>query len=247
MENMKNKILLYNNDCLDKKLLDSIKDNSIDVIFTSPPYNLGSGGIFARKNYPQNKYGESKYKKDINLDNNKNWKDWITEVVLTWLEKTEYFFLNLQSLSPNKKDIIEVIFRLKDHFVDRIIWDKGSGLPTGFQKNLLMPVFEDIYIFKKNSKNRKIGTKEFNSGSIKNLIHITKNKNKYAKIHQAIFPEELANFIFKSFVKNNGIVGDIFLGTGTSAIVAKKLNLSFIGVEIDKDYFEIAKQRINEK
>lgn len=70
--------------------------------------------------------------------------------------------------------------------------------------------------------------------------------NKYTKIHSVMFPIDLPLYIFSNFVKDEGIVADPFLGLGSSGIAAKMLGLSFIGVELDKEYFEITKKRIKD-
>ena len=66
------------------------------------------------------------------------------------------------------------------------------------------------------------------------------------KKHPAIFPEKLVEKCVKVSGLKNGVVLDPFLGTGTTGIVAKKNNLDFIGIEIDKDYFDFANERIND-
>lgn len=238
---MENKI--YNEDCAS---FDIKKHNfQVDVIFTSPPYNLGKGGQFLRTSNPKTTYGGPKYHKDINLDKKENYSNWLKEIILKYLPYCEYFFLNLQSLSPNKIDIIDLIYQLKDYYIDKIIWDKGFGVPTGFQKNLLMPCFEEIFIFSKyGNKTRKINSKPFNSGSIKNIIKITKRKNEFKEFNQAVFPLELCDFIIKNFVPVNGKIADIFSGTGSCAISALNHNVGFIGIEINKQIFDLSIKRI---
>ncbi len=59
-----------------------------------------------------------------------------------------------------------------------------------------------------------------------------------------MFPEELIEPMIKAGCPQNGIVLDPFIGSGTTALVAKKLNCHFIGIEINPEYCEIAKNRI---
>ena len=69
-------------------------------------------------------------------------------------------------------------------------------------------------------------------------------KDKKLYKHPTIKPLEL----LEKFIKNSSHAGDIildpFMGSGTTGVACKKLNRDFIGIEIDKDYFEIAKNRI---
>ena len=72
------------------------------------------------------------------------------------------------------------------------------------------------------------------------------NSNSYkpAFEHPAIFPEQLANDHIISWSNENDIVFDPFMGSGTTGKMCKLLKRNFIGVEIDKQYFDIAKDRI---
>jgi len=64
--------------------------------------------------------------------------------------------------------------------------------------------------------------------------------------HSAMFPKTLPEFCIKAGCPENGIVLDPFMGSGTTAIIAKKLNRNFIGFEINKDYIKIIKRRLKE-
>lgn len=62
--------------------------------------------------------------------------------------------------------------------------------------------------------------------------------------HPAMFPEELPYRLIKMLSYKGATVLDLFMGAGTTGVVCKKLNRSFIGIELDKNYFNIAKERI---
>jgi len=78
-----------------------------------------------------------------------------------------------------------------------------------------------------------------------NTGYMRTTKDKIAYKHPAIFPEELVNRHILSWSNDGDTVLDCFLGSGTTGKVAKQLNRGFIGIEISKEYFEIAKGRIN--
>lgn len=63
--------------------------------------------------------------------------------------------------------------------------------------------------------------------------------------HFATYPEKLLEVPIKSGCPENGIVMDIFMGSGTTAIVAKRLNRNYIGIELNPEYIKIAENRIN--
>ena len=65
--------------------------------------------------------------------------------------------------------------------------------------------------------------------------------------HKAIFPTKLVQTIIQNFTKENDIIYDPFMGTGTTAVVAKSMNRFYLGSEISKQYCEIAESKIKEK
>ena len=71
-------------------------------------------------------------------------------------------------------------------------------------------------------------------------------KDKIAFQHPAIFPEQLASDHILSWSNENDLILDCFMGSGTTAKMAIIHKRSFIGIEINKDYFEIAQQRLKE-
>ena len=62
--------------------------------------------------------------------------------------------------------------------------------------------------------------------------------------HVAPFPTELPKVCIKAGCPEDGIVMDIFMGSGTTAVVAEKLGRKWIGIELNPNYCEIAKRRI---
>ena len=71
------------------------------------------------------------------------------------------------------------------------------------------------------------------------------SSDKIAYKHPAIFPETLAHDHVLSWSNEGDVVLDPFMGSGTTGKMAKQLNRNFIGIELDEDYFNIAKERIN--
>jgi len=79
-----------------------------------------------------------------------------------------------------------------------------------------------------------------------NHIHFVQKSNQHTKQskHPAVYPVELCEFFIKAFSDEGDIVLDPFMGSGTTGVAAKNLNRKFIGIELDEDYFDIAKKRI---
>lgn len=204
---------------INKDILDTIDelDNDFDICLTSPPYNLFKNNF----GWKVPKEQLQKYNYVNRKDKIDNYVDFLYEVITKLLHKCKYFFLNVQSLGPNKKDLIELQYKLRDYYCDTIIWNKNNGIPNGFNERVMTNCFEYIHIYSLNNS-RSIGTKKW-KGNIKNVINIPGNqKNKYSKFHKAMFPLELADYILKNFVKENGKVLDCFGGLGTTMIACKK-------------------------
>ena len=66
-------------------------------------------------------------------------------------------------------------------------------------------------------------------------------------IHPATFPMELAVRHIKSWSNEGDVVLDPFLGSGTTALAAFDLNRNFIGIEMNEEYYDLSKNRINER
>lgn len=88
--------------------------------------------------------------------------------------------------------------------------------------------------------------KNLNKGRIKRSVWSI-NTKAFKGCHFAPFPEELIETPIKSCCPEDGIVLDIFMGSGTSGLVAKKLNRNYIGIELNEEYVELSKKRIAEE
>ena len=69
--------------------------------------------------------------------------------------------------------------------------------------------------------------------------------NRNGKLHPTQKPIELLEWLVKTYSNENDVILDNCMGSGTTGIACKKLNRSFIGIELNEDYFNIAKERIN--
>lgn len=76
-------------------------------------------------------------------------------------------------------------------------------------------------------------------------INQVKNVSKKGNSHPCPIPLELAERIIKATTNEGDTIFDPFMGSGTTGVACKNLNRNFIGIELDKEYFEIAKKRIN--
>lgn len=73
------------------------------------------------------------------------------------------------------------------------------------------------------------------------------NTKPYHDAHFAVYPEELVATMIKAGCPENGIVLDPFMGSGTTAVVARKLNRNFVGIELNSEYIKLANKRLEQE
>jgi len=204
-------------DCLE--VMKTIKDNSIDVSFTSPPYN--------RKR--NDKYKEFN---DVNVD----WFGMNVKVINELLRISKnHVIYNIQANFYNRKDVYNIIGHFSDKIVDIHIWEKSNPMPAG-GKSITNSVEYFLILGDKPLKSNKTYTK--------NIITTSVNSS-MPKEHKAVMKYEVAEHFIKNFTNEGEIILDCFLGYGTTAIACIKLNRNFIGIELKKVYLDMSKKRIN--
>lgn len=240
-------VKLYNDDCL--KVLQKMIDNNekVGCIITSPPYNMclriHSGRYMSRWGWKGNVGSFSSkyegYKDDLPMDKYFSFQD---EFIDKALQVTDLMFYNIQMITGNKVALLQLLGKYAEKIKEIIIWNKGYGQPA-MQKGVLNSQYEFIFVFQ-NSKpyNRSFEDALFPRGTETNVWDIKRERNKLTK---AGFPKELVRRILKNFVKSDSIVFDPFMGSGTTGVVCKELGYDFIGIEMDNNLFEKAKERID--
>lgn len=238
---------LLNSNCLD--VLQQMIDNNekVDCIVTSPPYNMNlrimNGKYKSRcnnKNHQiefSNKYNN--YQDDLPMDEYFKFQD---EFISKALQVTDLMFYNIQMITGNKVALLQLMGKYAEKIKEIIIWNKGYGQPA-MQNGVLNSQYEFIIVFQ-NSKpyNRSFENALFPRGTETNVWDIKRERNNLIK---AGFPQELVKRILKNFVKSGSKILDPYMGSGTTGIVCKELGYDFIGVELDKEMFDKAKDRIN--
>ena len=210
---------LYQADCLQK--LKEITDKSIDITFTSPPYNR-------KRNDKYTNYD----------DTIKDYYKFLIDVIDLLLSKTKrHVIINLQTNYYNKQDVYKFIGHYYNKIQNVIIWEKSNPLPAN--GNNITNAFEYFFI---------LGNTAIKSNTTYTKNHITTsiNNNQVTKMHKAVMKQEVSDWFINKFTKDNDVVLDCFMGLGTTGISCVKYNRDFIGIELDKEYFNIAESRIKE-
>ena len=221
---------LYNNDCL--SILPILAAESVDLIITSPPYNLGN------KHHTGNNYHKSY---DDNIPEDK-----YQEEQLEFLNNSYKILKDTGSLIYNHKNRIkkgkqlspyEWIFKSKFIVKQEIVWINRS---QNFDKIRFYPFTERLYWLAKKAE-----TKLFNAINHYDVFNWKEWKPEGTKgKHKRAFPVKMVEDILNCF-PNAKIICDPYMGSGSTGVAAKNLNRNFIGIEINKEYFEIAENRIN--
>ena len=249
-------IVLHEGDCLD--LLKGLPDGSVDLVLTSPPYCIG-------------KVYEDQTKAEDFVSNHEQILPEIVRVVkpggsICW--QVGYHVSN-RVVTPLDFIVYRILSEHKNIFLrNRIIWTFGHGLHSadrfsGRHESIMWFTKGHDYHFdldevrvpqkypgKRHYKGDKKGDYSGNPLG-KNPSDVWEIPNVKANHvektdHPCQFPIELANRLIKSMTKQDGIVLDPYLGSGTSAASAIMCGRKFVGSEIDPKYAEIAKRRIRE-
>jgi site-specific DNA-methyltransferase (adenine-specific) len=240
---------LFNDDCL--KVLPTIPDKCIDLILTDPPYGttqckwdsvipfepmwkelkriIKDNGCIAL-------FGSEPFSSALRMSNIKQFKyDWI------W-QKTTAGNISLSNKQPLKyHEIISIFYQNKSNYYKQLI--PRDDLGTKRLKNKNNPIrFKGNNITNTNkSKNYNINKYDEN---FKNPSSILKFKINRGKLHPTQKPVALLEYLIKTYTNENDTVLDFTMGSGSTGVACKNLNRNFIGIEKDKQYFDIATDRI---
>lgn len=230
---MNNNYKIYNNDCLEQ--IKKIKDHSIDVILTDPPYNIAkysTGNI------------KMKHRSDINND--------VAEWDLSEINPLDYLEDFKRIIKPNGNIFIFTSYNLIGKWHDVFdkefdtfqffIWHKTNPVPNVFRKGFLNSCEMIICLWNKGHKwNFSKQNKMHNF--FESPICMQPERLKNPK-HPTQKPVKLLEH-FISISSNEGdIIYDPFMGVASTGVAALNLNRKFIGCEIDKTYFEASEKRL---
>lgn len=231
---------LLQGDCLDTlKILES---DSINTIVTSPPYN--KKGLSGKKTI-----GNQLWKK-FNIDYNqyddnmpeKDYQEWMVSVLnemFRIIKPNGSLFFNHKPRRHDNKVYLPSTFIEKSNFnlYQLIIWNRKSS--PNIRKDILLPNTEHIYWLVKGKP--KVFKSNIPSHYNSEVWQIKVGRQKE---HPAPFPLELVETCINLTTEKNDLVLDPFMGSGTTGVACVNTSRNFIGIEIDKKYFDISLLRI---
>ena len=219
-------IKLYCDDCLN--IMKQIENESVDLIVTDPPYL-----IKYKTNHRKNKDHDF-CSEILNDDNEQLIIDYIRECYRILKNNTAmYMFCNCDKVDFFKQELENAGFKIKN----MIIWVKNNWT-AGDLKAQFGKQYEIIFLVNK-------GRKCFNGKRITDVWMFDKISGK-KQLHQNQKPVDLLKQCILKHSDENDIIFDGFMGSGSTGVACIETGRKFIGVELDKKYFEIAKNRIEE-
>lgn len=266
--NLVNKIIY--GDC--EEVLKKIPSDSIDLIFTSPPY----------ADQRKNTYG------GISPDKYVQWFLPKTLEMLRVLSPTGTFVLNIKERVVDGERhtyVLDLIQKMREQgwfWTEEFIWHKKNSHP-GKWSNRFRDNWERLLQFNKNKKflmNQEsvmVPVGDWAKSRLSNLSEKDKTRDNSAvgsgfgknvskwvgrdrvypsnvlhlatecgnKNHSAAFPIDLPSWFIKLFTNEGDVVLDPFVGSGTTALAAIQLGRRFIGIDVNRDYIDISLDRIH--
>lgn len=229
---MKDKYTLIQGDCLEE--MRKMPTGSVNMVFTSPPYNDSGKTERDKKTNRHFKYLECEYKE--------NYDKWLIECIDEMLRVAKrQVMINIQPILSNKADVYKIIGHYADIIDNILIWYKPNAQPQHYPHRIAN--FYEMVIILKGKEFDKL---YINSNGYTNVIvkNINSNHN-YSNIHRAIMSEDFSDEIIREFTLDNDIVLDPFNGLGTTGISCIKYRRKYIGIELNQKYYDISNERLH--
>lgn len=225
--------VIYNEDCYEG--IKKIPDKSIDLVYIDIPYEKtksngyysGGGAFGVEKREYQRNLRDTKLMDGIDYSI-------LNELCRVMKKIYIYIWCSKEQILP----IMNYFIKQKECFYELMFWGKTNPTPTCNCKYL--SDVEYCLMF------REKGTLIYGTYNTKSKFYISetnkKDKNDYE--HDTIKPLELVENHIINSTKENEVVLDCFMGSGTTAVACKELGRNYIGFEINPKYYQIAIDRL---
>ena len=244
---------IINDDCV--KAMNEMEENSVDVIFADPPYNLQLGESLTR---PDNSAVNGVYEEWDNFSSLKEYDNYTRR----WMQAARRVLKEDGTIwvIGSYHNIFRVGYILQDlgfWILNDIIWNKVNPMPN-FKGTRFTNAHETLIWAAKTPKSKYT----FNYEAMKAMNDDVQMRSDWqlplctgkerlkgadgAKLHPTQKPEALLYRVLMASSNVGDVVLDPFFGTGTTGAVAKKIGRNFIGIERDAAYVAGAQQRIDE-
>jgi DNA modification methylase len=232
--------LLGNGNCVD--YLKFIDTNTVDLILTDPPYNLGN---FMRKrntNLVKMRENQFAYAGWDNLSQD----DWEKEMEIFFQESSRVLkksgslllFMSLIKIET----IIKIASKYKCYYKTTGIWHKTNPMPRNMNIHFVNSTEAWVYFVNNDTS----GTFNNSGKMVHDFIEtsLTTAKEKKFGKHPTQKPTKIISHFIKHLSNKNDVVLDPFMGSGTTGVCSRKMDRKFIGIDLDKEYYELSKTRM---
>lgn len=210
-------INLMQGDCLDR--MKEIPDGSVDMVLTDPPY-----GMSFRSNYRKDRYEK------IENDSSLGWIDGFADELYRVCSKNsaQYVFCSFHNV-----DIFKTALQKRFNVKNLLVWEKNNT-SMGDLKGDFAPKVEFI-LFMHKGRSLIRGKRD------PNILRFNRTGN---NLHPTEKPVDMCEYLISKFSDEDNVVLDPFMGSGATGVACVNTGRSFVGIELDDGYFDIAKQRI---
>lgn len=233
-------VILINDDCIEG--IKTLEDNSIDLLLTDPPYNLG---LFMKdrdtnlKRMRDNYFGAA------------GWDDLSSE---EWADSMDAFFAQAARVLRKGGSMVvfmavikvETLISLAEkhgfYYKTTGTWHKKNPMPRNMNLHFINSTEVWIYF----TIGTRTGTFNNNGEVVHDFIETSvtpKNERLYGK-HPTQKPQKLMEHFVRLLTSEGDTILDPFMGSGSTGVAAVNSGRNFIGIELDTDYFDIAEKRI---
>lgn len=232
--------------CKSSETMKELPDNSIHLMVTSPPYNVGKD-----------------YDKNLSMDEYRELLRNVFKEVYRVLVVGGRACVNIANLGrkpyiPLHSFIIEDMIKIGFFMRGEIIWNKASSaspsMAWGSWMSAANPTLRDIHeyilVFSKGNNGRININGKKNTITKDEFMELTKSvwtfpaQQARSVGHPAPFPIELPLRLIKLYTFTDDVILDPFIGSGTTAIAALMTGRHFVGYDVEKDYIKLAEKRI---
>ncbi len=235
--------MLYNDDCIN--VLKKFKESSVDLVFADPPYFLSNNGLSINSGKVVS-VNKGAWDKKENYDNNIEFTNaWIYECFRVLKDRGTIW---VSGTHHNIFDVEAALRKSGFKIINIVVWHKSDPPPLIYKSKFRFSY--ELLIWAKKGKsysfNYNAMYKENNCEmeDVWTLPAVQKYEKNFG-YHPTQKPEILLQRIIKCSSKKGDLILDPFMGSGTTCYVAKKYGREFIGIEKNKEYFQIANSRIS--
>lgn len=222
---------LINGDCLIEN--EHIKDGSVDLIITDPPYKVTTRGGYTSAGGMM--LDDDMRKGKVFKENSLTITEWLPKLYNKLKDTGHcYIMCNNKNLHP----FLNAVSNSEFHLVKTMVWAKDNKIMS----QAYMSQFEFVLFLRKGKFVR------INNCGTSDLLQFKNSKTKGTDnkpIHPTEKPVDLLEVLIKNSSDEFGVVYDPFMGSGSTGVACKNTSRNFIGIEKDEKYFKIAQERIN--